>query len=184
MAAITRGNGYERREWGIFLLRIGGLLLLVLTGFLIGNYAANAASETTKLWEQSARMALRLADRLHYTARPIPSLLQELLSTESFPALRFLRQATDAPPEQFREVWRETIDRRLRWLPETEREPLRAFADPLGTTDLAGQTEHCRLYAKRFEEQRAAAAAAAAEKKRLYPALGLLGGVGVALFLL
>ena len=110
--------------------------------------------------------------------------MRELLQSENFPALRFLIPVTEVPAERFREEWKRSISARMRRLSETEKGLLLAFADPMGTTDLAGQTEHCRLYAKRFEECRTAAVASATEKKRLYPALGLLGGVGLALLLL
>lgn len=155
--------------------------MLVLTCLLIGNRLAAVEREREALWEQMARLSLRLADRLLYTAQPIPQLLRELCRSETFPALRFLPEVIAAPPENWKNVWQKSVEA-LPLKPE-RRQLLCGFVGPLGLTEVAGQTEHCRQYAKRFEELRQTAANDAAEKGRLYPALGLLGGLALALLL-
>ncbi|MBQ2939509.1 MAG: hypothetical protein IJE00_03975 [Clostridia bacterium] len=163
------------------MLKTCGILLLVLTCLLIGNRSAAIEREREGLWEQMARLSLRLSDRLLYTAQPIPPLLKELCRSETFPALRFLPEVIAAPPENWKNVWQKSVEV-LPLKPEC-RQLLVGFVGPLGLTEVAGQTEHCRQYAKRFEEMRQAASRDAAEKGRLYPVLGLLCGLALALLL-
>ena len=166
------------------MLKWLGILLLVAACLLLGNKQAVALRERVKIWEQASRLAGMLETRIAYSTRPIPQLLNELYSTDNLTALPFLPKLSSCAPEKMAECWQTGVEKELTVLPVSDRALLAAFGAPLGRTDIAGQIAHCRTYAARFEERRTAAAAELSEKGRLYPLLGLLGGLALALLLI
>lgn len=166
------------------MLKWLGILLLVAACLLLGNKQTASLRERTVIWEQASRLAGMLETRIAYSARPIPQLLNELYRTDDLTALPFLPKLSSCAPEDVAACWNRSVETELTVLPVSDRALLAAFGTPLGRTDIAGQIAHCRTYAVRFEERRTAAAAELSEKGRLYPLLGLLGGLALALLLI
>lgn len=158
--------------------------MLVAACLLLGNRQAAKLRERVRIWEQAARLAGMLETRIAYTARPIPQLLNELYRTGDLTALPFLPRMSECAPENVATVWRTSVGKELTVLTPSDRELLAAFGAQLGRTDMAGQIAHCRTYALQFEERRRLSSAEHSEKGRLYPLLGLLGGLALALLLI
>lgn len=166
------------------MLKWLGILLLVAACLLLGSKQTASLRERVKIWEQASRLAGMLETRIAYSTRPIPQLLNELYRTDNLTALLFLPELCHCAPEKMAECWQTSVEKNLTVLSPPDRELLAAFGVPLGRTDTAGQIAHCRAYAARFEERRTAAAADLSEKGRLYPLLGLLAGLALALLLI
>lgn len=66
-------------------------------------------------------------------------------------------------------------------LNDADRRLLTGFGEGLGTTDVAGQVEHCRRFEQQMAQQAADARQQAAQKGRLYTLLGAAGGLVVLL---
>lgn len=165
------------------MLKWLGILLLVAACLLLGNRQTASLRERVRIWEQASRLTGMLETRIAYSIRPIPQLLNELYRTDDLTALPFLLKMSDCAPENAAACWQTGVQKELTVLSPSDRELLAAFGTPLGRTDIAGQIAHCRAYAARFEERRKAASAELSEKGRLYPLLGLLCGLALALLL-
>lgn len=166
------------------MLKWIGIVLVAATCLLIGNRRTATLRERVRIWEQSARLATMLDSRIRYTAQPIPPLLKELYRTSDLSALGFLPRLADCPAAELASEWCRCVEGELTALSPPDRQLLAAFGGLLGRTDVCGQTAHCRAYAARFEERRAAAEKEFSEKGKLYPTMGLLGGLGVAVLLI
>ena len=159
---------------------------MVVTGALLGVYAAGMLRRRVKALELSIRLVKRMADQIRYTSPPVAELLEGCRADAAFVSLFFLKKACDLMREgkRFGEAWELALGEGEDGFQNTDRELLQSFGQRLGKTDVEGQLAHCRQTVQLLEERLALAKSQADTKGRLYLLLGFSGGVLLALMLI
>lgn len=127
------------------------------------------------------RLAATLAADIRYTAAPVGELLAAVAD-----------QAELAPIRAFLQRFASAVDPRVSFvnglstlagqgLNNADRRLLTGFGEGLGTTDVAGQVDHCRRFERQIAVQAADARQQASQKGRLYTSLGAAGGLVILL---
>lgn len=163
-----------------------GLLMIALAGVWLGISASMHLNRRTKTLGQIEKMIVRMDAQIRYTATPVWELAAGVAGCDEFSQLSFLRELGMRQGGQqvdFPSAWSQCIGRHGKSadLTREDQELLIEFGKGLGTSDIEGQLNHCRLYQDLFVKQRALAEQEAAAKGKLYVTLGAAGGMGLAL---
>ena len=169
-------------------MKTAGLLLIVVTGLLLGLTAAGGLRRRVTVLGQLSRFMTRLADQIRYTAAPVEELLEAAESSGEFGELPLLGRICSRirNGERVLDAWEAAVeeDGRLSGLTRADRELLHGFGSQLGKTDVEGQIANCRQYGELLDQRLSEAREASAAKGRLYMTLGFAGGMALALLLL
>lgn len=128
------------------------------------------------------QLAAYAAAQIRYTAAPVADILAAAAHDRQFAVLRgFLTRFGE------NKAWRESFASGLQQelagqgLRPEDTALITAWGEGLGSTDMEGQTEHCRQFGERLKEQAEAARQQALIKGKLYTSLGLAGGLTMVL---
>lgn len=163
-----------------------GLLMIALAGVWLGVSASMHLNRRTKTLGQVEKMIVRMDAQIRYTATPVWELVSKAAACDEFSQLSFLKEVgvqQEAQRVDFSTAWGRCIERHGKGadLSREDQELLMEFGKGLGTSDIEGQLNHCRLYQDLFVKQRLLAEQEAAAKGKLYVTLGAAGGMGLAL---
>ncbi len=159
-----------------------GCLLLLVCCTMSGLYAAAQLRRRVRHLERLKLLLDQMGTTLRFTRPTIADLLAMLAEQPCFAELRFLQDAVarDIP---FPDGWETAIAEDMS-LSEEERDLLSTVGQTLGSTDLDGQLSALSLCSARLDSLRNDAQAAAQSRCRLYPGMGVLGGIFLVILLL
>ena len=165
-----------------------GVLLIVATGLGFGMiYTRRLRSRANYLWRVE-RLLEAMGDRLLYSAQPLTTLWQSLAADTVLSAYPLVQDTANelCKGKDFYTAFSRAIgiaeaDGRLN---PTEAGLLTELGGALGRSGLDQQAELIRHCAERLGQERHTAQTLASERGRLYPMLGLAGGVSLALLLM
>lgn len=165
-----------------------GLLLIVVSGALLGFYAASGLSRRSSALERIQRLIAHIGSQIRYTAAPTGEILKTAAASAEFRSLEFLKAAAgrlDADGD-CHAAWQYGVSHygKVTGLTLADVELLQHFGEGLGRTDVEGQLENCRICAEQLTQRLESARREAAAKHRLYLTLGVTGGMAMALLLL
>ena len=119
--------------------------------------------------------------KLQYSCCPVNELIEELDSREDISILKFINPCANACRNSvdFPIAWRNALgDRNNTYNSKSDDvESLISFGDALGTTAIEGQLACCDLYKAVISENLASAKNNMKKYSKLFPALGILGGI-------
>lgn len=126
-----------------------------------------------------------IENEIRYCALPVRELLEKIDIRKELSGLTFVSECKKkyTSNEDFAEVWRECIETSDVCLAVEDKNLLCSFGDALGTTDIAGQINHCKLHIKLFEERLELAKKDREKQGKMYTNMGALTGVFLAVIL-
>ncbi len=134
------------------------------------------------------RLLETVCDRLLYSAQPLTSLWQSLAVDAVFSAYPLVQNTASeiGKGEDFYTSFSRAVERDkvAGWLTPVEAALLTELSGSPGRSSLAQQVELIRHCAERVGKERQIAQQNARERGRIYPMLGLAGGVCLALLLM
>lgn len=162
-------------------MKVIGLLLVALTGMGIGWCQSQKLRRRADVLQSFERLAAALSADIRYTAAPVGELFAAAADQVELAPIRvFLhRFSASADPRVSFAGGLSTLAGQ--GLNDADRRLLTGFGEGLGTTDVAGQVEHCRRFEQQMAQRAADARQQAAQKGRLYTSLGAAGGLVVLL---
>lgn len=120
--------------------------------------------------------------QLEFLALPVVDLLDTLCERDCFVKLGFLQECRlllhSGMP--FPKAWKTACGKSIS-LRREDLERLIAFGEVIGTTDLPGQLASCNLYTQLLNENLGSAREDFRTYGKLFPALGLCGGLALAI---
>jgi stage III sporulation protein AB len=138
-----------------------------------------------KLIEESIRLYRYLRDRLKFLRPSVSTLIGTAASSGEFASLGFLGDcdARLSAGEGFCESWRTSVEAWAPALGKTAAPVIAGLGGVLGQSDLESQISAIDYGAAVLEDRLLAAREDAARYNRLYSALGVLAGLGIAIIL-
>ncbi len=124
--------------------------------------------------------------QLEYLSPPVADILECLCRRESLRRLTFLQDCRTSMQNglNFPDAWQAALSGRQEELRGEDCEKLLAFGAGFGTTDLSGQLAGCALCSEMLGEQLTHAREAFRTYGKLYPMLGMLTGIALAVAVL
>ena len=162
-----------------------GCLLVIVAGGGAGYLQARKLSMRVRFLEQYLKWVSQMETEIRYGSEDISRLLGR--HRQELSALSFLTQCTDQMKKgiPFPQAWKEAIREipREYGLKPDDLEAVQAFGNGLGTSDVDGQTAHCRMHQKLLQSRLKGAQEEKQRTGTLYFMLGLCLGVSVALLI-
>ncbi|MDD6236299.1 MAG: stage III sporulation protein AB [Clostridiales bacterium] len=147
--------------------------------------SSNLSKRVNEL-ENSILLLEKMQTYLRYSKIPTSELIRALAYNENFTALTFLKVCSQKieQGEAFPEAWKSGIflwkDTRMN---EKDKEILSGVSDILGSSDYESQVNSLGLTAALLEQNLKEALAAKNTTGKLYRSLGVLIGIGMAIFI-
>lgn len=164
-----------------------GVILLLAAGGGSGAFMTVKLSRRVTILEQFYRFLCRLSGRIRSTGEPLPELFSKMSRMKEFEDFSLLHRAVNDPVEEdIRLSWKRAVCAGTpEWdLLPPDRELLAAFAEGLGTADIAEEEAYCLRYAQTVKERLQAAKKEQEKKSRAYICVGVCAGVLLSLLLL
>ncbi len=135
--------------------------------------------------EQVLLMLQLIENEICYCALPVRELLKKIDSRIELADLTFVSDCREkyTISSDFALIWRESVRKSNVCLNAEDKNLLCSFGDALGTTDISGQINICRLHAKLFEERLEQAKQTREKQGKMYTNMGALTGVFLAVIL-
>ncbi len=131
-------------------------------------------------------MVTLIRARIEYTLEPVSDLAENLSKNNELKNLTFLREcaALCRNGTDFPLAWSKSVSHFNRFAVSRQTaEYLVGFGKALGSTDISGQLSCCDMYLALFSASRKEQIKKREKAAKLYPPLGLLGGMAVLIFL-
>lgn len=165
-------------------LKIIGGCIIIICGFLFGNYYAGRLKKRCTTLQSFISAVVRLQNTIAFTAAPVQELYEEL-SQESGDAGEFFARLCASKwlqkaPEK---AWNKTLLECTALLKE-DKEILRQMGQLLGGSDCDSQINQLALCRTQLEQQLDNARSVASSNMKLARGLGVFGGIFVVLVLL
>ncbi|MDR0884141.1 MAG: stage III sporulation protein AB [Oscillospiraceae bacterium] len=161
-----------------------GALLLAAAGALLGRYWVGRLRAREDALSALCVLLSNLRTQFEYIAPPLDELLDSLAEGDAAPAFLADCRARMRTGTSFARAWQEAVQTQCPALHRADREKLMAYGQSLGTTDAAGQSRSCALYAALFTQSRDAARREREKHGAYVPTLTLLLGVCAAILVL
>ncbi len=185
---MHRLNGervYVRRWW---MMKFCGILLIVVTGLGMGLLYARRLRSRVVYLSRVERLLEALSDRLLYFAQPLSALWQSMAKDAVLVDYPLVQDTASAlcKGENFYTAFSFAVDKAVKQghLLPLEAALLTELGGSLGHSGLASQGECIHQCLVRLEQERLSAQEVVAVRARVYPMLGLTGGVCLALLLM
>ena len=170
------------------MVKITGTLMISLACAATGLLFSNRLSTRVNSLETLVSFFTSLLNQMRYSAAPLYDLLKLLSSQPEHHTLFFPRRCIELCeegmllPDALKKAIKES-QKQLQ-LQDDDVELLIHFGESLGTTDIEGQLSSILLYQNLLSEHLKQAYEQKQTNGKLYRRLGLLGGIGLSLFLL
>lgn len=165
-------------------LKIMGGCIIVICGFLFGNYYAGRLKKRCSVLQAFIGSVVRLQNTIAFTAAPVQELYEELAQEDNEAGQFFARLCTSKwlqkAPEK---AWNKTLLECTALLKE-DKEILRQMGQMLGSSDCSSQINQLSLCRTQLEQQLDGARRVAGSNMKLARGLGVFGGIFVVLVLL
>ena len=168
------------------MIKILGLIFVVAASGLAGLLMSSNLSKRVNEIETSILLLEKMQTYLRYSKIPTSELIRSLAYNENFIALTFLKECNrkieqgDAFPEAWKSglrLWRDTR------MNEKDKEILSGVSDILGSSDSESQMNSLELTASLLKQNLKEALEEKNTTGKLYRSLGLLIGIGMAIFI-
>lgn len=126
-----------------------------------------------------------IENEIGYCALPVQELLEKIDNRTELKNLTFVSACKKkyTGNEDFLQIWRECVNAADICLDAEDKSLLCSFGDALGTTDVSGQINHCKLHIKLFEERLKQAKDDKEKRGKIYTNMGALTGMFLAVIL-
>ncbi len=165
-------------------LKIVGGCIIVICGFLLGNYYAGRLKKRCATLQAFIGAVVRMQNTIAFTAAPIQELYEELAQEDDEAGQFFARlcasKSLQKAPEK---AWNKTLLECTSLLKE-DKEILRQMGQMLGGSDCSSQINQLALCRTQLEQQLDGARSVASSNMKLARGLGVFGGIFVVLVLL
>lgn len=155
-----------------------GLLLVAAAGSFAGLQASLKLGRREKNLELFSRFVQNAETEIQFSGLPVADVVERHGGE-----LSFLRRCTELCREgmDFSGAWDQAVHEDSGFSGE-DASLLLEFGKGFGATDVQGQAAHCRLTLELTRQRLQDAREERRQKARLYRMLGVLGGIGAALF--
>lgn len=165
-------------------LKIAGGCMIVVCGFLFGNYYALRLKNRCTALQSFIAATLRIQSTIAFTAAPVGEIYEDLAQADDDAGQFFARLLQNKHlPKCPEKAWRKTLLGCSVLLKE-DKEILQQLGQMLGDGDCEAAINQLALCRTRLEQQLDDARSVAAANMKLARSLGVFGGIFVVLVLL
>ena len=170
------------------MFKLFAIILLVSAFALAGKWGASFQERRVTVMNEMMLMINVVESQLRHSHLPVTDLLRVLCENSSLSGLDFLKNCRERMcfGEPFPDAWRKSVESETelcRLLPGIKSN-LAAFGSDIGSTDLESQISGCEYYRQIFSSELDIQREKNQKYKKIFPPLGLLLGISVAIMML
>jgi stage III sporulation protein AB len=174
----------------MLMFKIIGSALVILSASLIGFYYSNKENYRIADLEEFKKTLLLLKSEIEFSMTSLPEAML-ILSERTSPKFSMFYETigfrlNEKTGEGISVIWRESVDHALKktYFAAEDFDFFRSFGDALGVMDRVLQQSSLRMMMDYIDAKTDSLYEASAKSKKMYPSLGILGGILVAVVLL
>lgn len=170
------------------MIKITAVSFIVFGFAVSGFYFSSVYEKKTEILNSVVSMVTAVKTQLRYAHLPVSSILVFLQENRSANSLRFISECSErmGSGESFADLWQKSIENEkelCKLIPESVPHLIR-FGRSLGTTDLEGQISCCEYYERIFAEELNEKTEQCKKYSKLFPTLGIMLGISVAIMII
>lgn len=156
--------------------------MIMISSVLWGFLAAKRLSDRATRLRTLELLLTEIETQIKFCAKSLPQIFEQLKLQARFNNLDFLK-SLELQRECFSESFKTALIKDC-YLTQSERMPLLALADTLGSTDIEGQAAAIDIAKKSIVSQYYAEKEENLQKRRLYLSMGVLVGAALAVLMI
>ena len=166
------------------MLKITGIIIIFLISVLIGWKKTYSLNTNVKINETILLMIKYIETEIRYRSLRIDNIISNIKANEQYNNLNFINDCEQYLRKNysFPIAWGKSIKNNSDNLSKKNVDLLMSFGKYLGTSDIEGQIQNCELHEELFSNELIKAREEKEKKSKMYTTLGVLCGIGFALF--